>query len=802
MHTLDWKTYKAALDQPKTANADPKAPQLKPAPYWEVDRSYRALKPNKQDLPKRKPIDPGALGDDSSPQQQGPDDVLPEPVAGVRVRIIPNGKLLGLLPEGTELTVNEADNGGRKGWAKITKIIKGDPVGPVVGQSPDVQLKWGYVFVSELAPIPQSGPVDKVVVLKKPYPVKAGDVVAHIGQYQRYREAKPTPPLPTRPLLHLEIFAGPDLPAFITKSQARAQELPETDKPFLEILKGAKLVTKAPDPDYTLEQTGLKLVPVSDPKSRWVKVQPKTVKMPAEQPEPPAPAGKGKHKPKPAKKPEPIETSTGSPFWVDSSLGLINQMTTAPVKGWKDFPLKVSQAEGPGTDFSNVLRIIDLDKEGPQSLAREDKDASGKAKRWWNVTVGTKDGGTRQGWVREQDHPKVKLCSPWDWPGFELVDNSSTTMVDMFKRYLFVAGLAMGEDQDNFKPSADALATSDLIQKLEQAIDVNHDGKVTAAELADAQKTKWLAEAISHMVVKSESEWGGNMGKWEDILPHMKLVPWKWQNEMDRIKKLQWWEEVQSIDAKILPKEPKPWHFHPIGLIGNFKQSCNCIDTDKFIEEYKKQHSEDFGWYDNPGSKKSTLKPLNSESEQNLRQLINGIRKYFIDGSGGCDIPKISYMLATARVECYDWINGVFFGPRAEGISYEKAEIDYGVGQTARRADYARKMGNAADGDGFKYRGRGLVQITWKGKYSTFESLLNVPLVDHPEMACEWDVALRIMVIGMTQGTFTGSSLKDFINESTTNYHDARQIINGFDKADIIAGYAKKFEEILKESKS
>ena len=607
MHTLDWKTYKAALDQPKTANADPKAPQLKPAPYWEVDRSYRALKPNKQDLPKRKPIDPGALGDDSSPQQQGPDDALPEPVAGVRVRIIPNGKLLGLLPEGTELTVNEADNGGRKGWAKITKIIKGEPVGPVVGQAPDVQLKWGYVFVSELAPIPQSGPVDKVVVLKKPYPVKAGDVVAHIGQYQRYREAKPTPPLPTRPLLHLEIFAGPDLPAFITKSQARAQELPETDKPFLEILKGAKLVTKAPDPDYTLEQTGLKLVPVSDPKSRWVKVQPKTVKMPAEQPEPPAPAGKGKHKPKPAKKPD--ETSTGSPFWVDSSLGLINQMTTAPVKGWKDFPLKVSQAEGPGTDFSNVLRIIDLDKEGPQSLAREDKDASGKAKRWWNVTVGTKDGGTRQGWVREQDHPKVKLCSPWDWPGFELVDNSSTTMVDMFKRYLFVAGLAMGEDQDNFKPSADALATSDLIQKLEQAIDVNHDGKVTAAELADAQKTKWLAEAISHMVVKSESEWGGNMGKWEDILPHMKLVPWKWQNEMDRIKKLQWWEEVQGIDAKILPKEPKPWHFHPIGLIGNFVQSggecdCGCCMT---VIGTRFMHTKTDPWYGPQHSGKISL---------------------------------------------------------------------------------------------------------------------------------------------------------------------------------------------------
>ncbi|QMI49008.1 pesticin C-terminus-like muramidase [Burkholderia sp. MBR-1] len=575
MHTLDWKTYKAALDQPKSENADPKAPRLKPLPYWEADRSYRALKPNKQDLPKPKPINPDALGDDP-PQQQGADDALPAPVSGVRVRIIPNGKLLGLLPEGTELTVNEADNGGHKGWVKITKIIKGDPVGPVVGQPPHVQLQYSYVFLSELEPIPQSGPVDKVVVLKKPYPVKAGDVVAHFGQYQRYREAKLTPPVPSRPLLHLEVFAGSDLPAFIAKSQARAKELPDTDKPFLEILAGAKLVTKVPDSDYTLEQTGLKLVPVSDPKSRWVKVQPKTVKMPAEQPEPAGPAGKGKkHKEKPPKKQAPIETPTGSPFWIDSSLGLVNQMTTAPVKGWKSFPLKVSQADGPETDFRNVLRVVDLDKQGPQILAREDKDASGKTKRWWNVTVGTKEGGTRQGWVREQDHPKVKLCSPWDWPGFDLVDNSSTKMVDMFKRYLFVAGLAMGEDQDNFKPSADALATSDLIQKLEMAIDANHDGKVTAAELADAQTKQWLAEAISHMVVKSESEWGGNMGKWEDITPHMKLVPWKWVNEMERIKKLQWWEEVQGIDAKILPKEPKPWHFHPIGLIGNFMAGCS-----------------------------------------------------------------------------------------------------------------------------------------------------------------------------------------------------------------------------------
>lgn len=802
MHTLDWATYKTALDQAKTASADPKVPQLKLPPYWEADRTYKALKPNKQDVPKQKPTDPDGPGAQGHAEQCDANTPLPGPVSGVRVRITPGkGKLLGLLPEGTELAVNESDNGGTPGWVKIKEIIAGKPVGPIMGQPPDQQLPWGYIFKSELEPITQSGPVDKVVVLKKPYPVKAGDIIAHIGQYQRYREAKPTPPQPTRPLLHLEVFAGPEFPAFIKKSQARAKELPDTEKPFLEILAGAKLVSKIPDPDYTLSQTNLKLVPVSDPKSRWVKVQPKTVTMPAAQPTPATPAGNGKKsKPKPAAKQGPIETSTGDPFWVDSSL--VNQTTTTPVKGWKNFPLKVSQADGPGTDFRDVFRVADLDKQGAQDFAREDKDASGKTKRWWNVIVGTKEGGTRKGWVREQDHPQVKLCSPWDWPGFELVDNSSVTPSEMFKRFLFVAGLTIGADQESFKTSADQVAASELIQKLEKAIDANHDGRVTAAELADAQKTPWLAEAISHLVVKSESEWGGNMAQWEAITPFMKIAQWKWLKEIERIKKLQWWEDVQCTDMKILPKEPKPWHLHPIGLIGNFKQSCDCIDVDKFIEEYKKRHSEDFGWYDKPNSPKSIIAPLNSESEQNLRKLIAGIKKYFIDDGGGCDIPKIAYMLATTRVECYDWNRVVFFGPRAEGISYEKAEIDYGVGPTARRPEYARQMGNAEVGDGYKYRGRGLVQVTWKGGYVKFEKILNIPLVDHPDMAAEWDVALKVMVIGMTRGTFAGFSLSDFINGSTTNYRSARQIINGFDKADIIAGYAKKFEELLKEARS
>lgn len=51
----------------------------------------------------------------------------------------------------------------------------------------------------------------------------------------------------------------------------------------------------------------------------------------------------------------------------------------------------------------------------------------------------------------------------------------------------------------------------------------------------------------------------------------MKTLLWLWKAEIERIGKLQWWEQVSGIDG--FPKEPNPWHFHPIGIVGNFVNS-------------------------------------------------------------------------------------------------------------------------------------------------------------------------------------------------------------------------------------
>ncbi len=103
---------------------------------------------------------------------------------------------------------------------------------------------------------------------------------------------------------------------------------------------------------------------------------------------------------------------------------------------------------------------------------------------------------------------------------------------------------------------------------------------------------------------------------------------------------------------------------------------------------------------------------------------------------------------------------------------------------------------------GHVYYGRGDVQLTWYDNYLRMGKILGLPLAQKPDMVLESKVSKMILVEGMLNGVshdgdFTGLSLEDFFNDRVDDPTGARRIINGKDKAFLLAGYHDEFLEAV-----
>lgn len=106
-------------------------------------------------------------------------------------------------------------------------------------------------------------------------------------------------------------------------------------------------------------------------------------------------------------------------------------------------------------------------------------------------------------------------------------------------------------------------------------------------------------------------------------------------------------------------------------------------------------------------------------------------------------------------------------------------------------------LGNTQPGDGVRFKGRGFVQITGRRNYADWANRLGVDLVGNPALAARLDHATTILIDGMMLGTFTGRKLPDYVAGAKKDYVGARRVVNGMDRAAMIAGYARAFETAL-----
>ena len=164
---------------------------------------------------------------------------------------------------------------------------------------------------------------------------------------------------------------------------------------------------------------------------------------------------------------------------------------------------------------------------------------------------------------------------------------------------------------------------------------------------------------------------------------------------------------------------------------------------------------------------------LNDTQKRGVNAILSAWQKW-----GDGDKRKLAYILATAQVE-----NRLGIYPR------ELGNYDYFL-------KYDGRLGNNQPGDGYKYRGAGFVQLTGKNNYRKMSDIVNIDLVNNPDLAANFPTAAKIIVVGMMKGSFTGKKLSDYFNPSGANWTGARRIVNA-DSGDKAAGYAKEFYKYL-----
>lgn len=200
----------------------------------------------------------------------------------------------------------------------------------------------------------------------------------------------------------------------------------------------------------------------------------------------------------------------------------------------------------------------------------------------------------------------------------------------------------------------------------------------------------------------------------------------------------------------------------PLGMQqgAGFPGACGCGPTGQL------------GSYTGPINVERLVASVPGELQKNARKHFPGILAE-CQKQGVQDRAQIAYILATT---CHESNAGGAMTEFASGCSYEG------------RSD----LGNCYGGDGVRFKGRGYVQITGRRNYADWSKKLGVDLVGNPERARDPQIAAAILVGGMKDGTFTGRKLGDYVGNGRSDFHNARRVVNGTDRAGHIGNIAQR----------
>lgn len=135
-------------------------------------------------------------------------------------------------------------------------------------------------------------------------------------------------------------------------------------------------------------------------------------------------------------------------------------------------------------------------------------------------------------------------------------------------------------------------------------------------------------------------------------------------------------------------------------------------------------------------------------------------------------------LMATARVEGSQK-RVEFFLPieeYASGVAYE-GRID---------------LGNVQKGDGMRFKGRGLIQLTGRKNYALYGHLLGIDLENHPELALDPVNSAKILALYFKLNNVTNACLR-------SDWLTVRKLVNGVNKATGMPNGWPEFNKIINQ---
>ncbi|WP_392553085.1 hypothetical protein RHO14_04270 [Orbus wheelerorum] len=202
---------------------------------------------------------------------------------GLRIRKAPkNGAIVSMLPEGCTVSIKGKIDPKKHSYIKISSD-------DIEANKATLPLAKGDYFIwsASLELEKEQQLYNQVIVLDEPLPVKAGEVIGHVGHYhfanQAVKKSAITPniylpistikPYQVEPLLHVELFTCDELPSFIKKTQEEAKKIAEKDKPLLLVDKEAKLYRVSDKAEKLSIPTNVDVEVIDGKGQKWLKVK-------------------------------------------------------------------------------------------------------------------------------------------------------------------------------------------------------------------------------------------------------------------------------------------------------------------------------------------------------------------------------------------------------------------------------------------------------------------------------------------------------------------------------------------------